>query len=117
MRLLFAALLFGHGWAQGVVWALPYSTEALSDLPMNPAHSWLFGDSRELGLGLALAAALAFMVAAVAFLAGAGWWPQATLAAAALSTLLLTVFFSPWWVLGYLINALAAYVAWRELGS
>lgn len=113
MRGLFAVLLFAHGWVHGVMWALPYSDEALADLPMNPAHSWLLGDSRELPLGLGLATAAAFMVAGVAYLADAGWWPAAATTAAALSTALLSLYFSPWWALGYVINVFVALAAWR----
>lgn len=117
MRALFAALLFGHGWVHGVMWALPYSEQALADLPMDPAHSWLLGDTREFALGVAILTAVSFMVAGVAYLADTGWWPAAGLTAAVLSTALLSLYFSPWWALGYVINAFVALAAWRDLSS
>lgn len=58
---LAAAILGGHAIVHGVMWSLPYGEAARSDLPMDPAHSWLIGDARGFGLGLALAAAAAFL--------------------------------------------------------
>lgn len=117
MRILFSALLIGHGWVHGVMWALPYSAEALADLPMDPAHSWLIGDTRGFSLGLAVTAAGAFIVAGIAHVPAAGWWPYPALVATGLSLTLLSLYFSPWWMLGYLIDVLVILVAGRALDA
>jgi hypothetical protein len=62
------------------MFALPYSPQASADMPFNPSHSWLIGDTRAFGLVLALGT-LAFVVAGAAYLWRASWWPQVTLVA------------------------------------
>lgn len=49
-----AALLFvlGHAAVHAVMWALPF-TDAIEDMPFDPAHSWWL-------VGIALSAGLAF---------------------------------------------------------
>ena len=113
MRWLACAFLVGHGWVHGVMWALPYSEEARADLPMDPAHSWLLGDARAVGFDLALLSAAGFVVTAIAFIAGAVWWPAAALISAGLSALLLVVFFSPWWLIGLALDGAVVIAAWR----
>jgi len=113
MRVLISLFLAAHGVVHGVMWALPYSAEARADLPMDPSHSWLLGDLRGPGLVVALATTAAFLVAAGAYLADAGWWPFAAITATALSLLLLGLFFSPWWLIGLAIDAAILFAAWR----
>ena len=115
MRVLVSLLLVGHGIVHGEMWALPYSAEARADLPMDPSHSWLLGDLRAPGLILALATTASFLVAAGAYLADAGWWPVAAITATALSLLLLGLFFSPWWLVGFAIDAAILVAARRAL--
>lgn len=116
MRALAALVLAGHGWVHAVMWALPYSAEARADLPMDPAHSWLIGDARAFGLGFGIVTAVAFMVAAIAVIADAGWWPHALIVASVASVGLLALFFSPWWGIGLAIDAALLIVAVRALG-
>jgi len=56
---------------------------------------------------------VAFAVAGVGYLARAGWWEEATIAAAVLSLALLAVYPSRWFVDGYPISIALAVVAWR----
>ncbi|HEV8681438.1 MAG TPA: hypothetical protein VGS09_01495 [Actinomycetota bacterium] len=70
VRFLIAALLVGHGLAHGIMFGLSFSPQASADLPYNPSHSWLIGETRSLGLAFALAVTLAFIVAGAAYL-----WP------------------------------------------
>lgn len=114
MRWAAFALLIGHGWVHGVMWALPYSEEAMADLPMDPSRSWLVGEQRAFALGLALVTAAAFVAAAVAYIAGAGWWPPAAISASALSIVLMTLFYSPWWFVGFAIDAVVLVAAFRS---
>ena len=115
MRWLLGAVLIAHGWVHGVMWALSFSDEAVADLPMNPAHSWLLGDSRAFAVGLALATAAVLIVAGIVRLTDAGWWPWVAIAGAALSVVILSLYFSPWWLFGFLINGSIIFLAWRAL--
>jgi len=117
VRILAALFLIGHGLVHGIMWALPYSEEALADLPMDPSHSWMLGDVREAGLAFALVVTVAFVVTAGAVLADAGWWPWAGIVASALSAVLLALFFSPWWTIGFAIDAAVVVMAWRALAD
>ncbi len=105
IRLLIAALFIGHGLVHGIMFALPYSAQALEDLPFNPSRSWLVGEAKGLGLGTAVVVTAAFLVAGGAYLADAAWWPHVTLLAAGLSIVLLVFFFSRWWLAGLAISA------------
>ena len=113
IRFLIAALIVGHGLVHGIMFALPYSPQASADMPFNPSHSWLIGDTRAFGLVLALVVTLAFVVAGAAYLWRASWWPQVTVVAAGLSLILLILYFSKWWTVGYLISIALAIAAWR----
>jgi hypothetical protein len=113
IRLLIAAFLIGHGLVHGIMFSLPYNAQASADLPYNLSHSWLLGTTRSLGLAVALAVTLAFVVVGAAFLGHVNWWPAATLVAAALSVGLLVLYFTRWWSVGIVISAAVAVVAWR----
>ena len=113
IRLLIAAFFVGHGLVHGIMFSLPFSAQASADLPYNPSHSWLLGDRRSVGLGFALTVTLAFVVAGGAYLANAGRWPAATIAASALSLALLLIYFTKWWSVGIVISVALAVAAWR----
>jgi hypothetical protein len=114
---LITSFLVGHGLVHAVMWALPYREEAMADLPMDPAHSWLLGDMRAAGFALALVTATAFLVAAGSYAFDAAWWPGALLVGAALSVALLGLFFSRWWVIGLMIDAVLIVVALRSASA
>lgn len=117
MRLLAALFLAAHGLVHGIMWALSFSEEARADLPMDPSHSWLVGGVRSAALAFAVVVTLAFIVASAAVLAGARWWPWAAIVASALSALLLAVFFSSWWTIGFAIDAAVVVFAGRTLAN
>ncbi len=96
---------------------MPFSSEALADLPMNPAHSWLLGDSRSFAFGLALATAAILMVAGISRLADAGWWPWVAIVGAALPLVILSLYFSPWWLFGFALDGAIVFLAGRALAS
>lgn len=100
IRVLIAALFVGHGLVHGIMFALPYSAQAMADLPFNPSRSWLVGDRKTLGFASALVVTPAFVVAGAGYLWRADWWPQLTIVAAALSTAMLVTYVSNWWILG-----------------
>jgi hypothetical protein len=97
----------------GIMFGLPFNTQASADLPYKPSHSWLIGDTRFFGFVVAIAVSVAFLVAGASYLGQATWWPSATIVAAALSLLLLALYFTKWWVVGILISVALAAIAWR----
>jgi hypothetical protein len=111
--LLIASLFVGHGLVHGSMFALPYSAKASVDLPFNPSRSWLLGDTRSFAFVVALVVTLAFSIAGGGYLWRASWWPEVTIGAAALSLLLLVLYASRWWTVGYLISSALATAAWR----
>ena len=113
IRLLIAAFLVGHGLVHGIMFSLPYSTQAAADLPFNPSHSWLLGDTRSFAFVVALVVTVAFAVAGAGYVAGSSWWPVATIAAAGLSLLMLALYLSKWWTVGLLISVALVIAAWR----
>jgi nicotinamide riboside transporter PnuC len=114
MRTALTLLVIGHGAVHAIMWTLPF-TPAVEDMPFDPAGSWLLGDGRMVALVLAGLTTAAFVVAAFAFAASAGWWPIAMLFAVACSMVLLALFFTPLWVIGILINIVLAVYAWMRL--
>lgn len=112
-RLLITLLFVGHGLVHGIMFALPYSAKAIEDLPFNPSHSWLFGETKALGFTSALVVTLTFVVGGAAYLLRASWWPQLTIAATVLSLALLLTYFSKWWIAGLAINIALAMFAWQ----
>ncbi len=117
MRWFLGILLLAHGWVHGVMWGMSYNTKAVADLPKGLIHSWLLGGSRTIAVSLAAASAAVLMVGGIVRLADAGWWPGLAIAGAVLSTVLLILYFSPWWAAGFLINAAIIALAWRELAA
>lgn len=109
MRALFFVFMLGHAAVHAVMWTLPF-TDATSDMPFDPAHSWLLGEQRTAAVALAALVSVAYIVAGVGWLATASWWPATMLGASALSLLLMAAFFTPWWLIGIAISgALAVY--------
>ena len=118
LTFLVTAFLVAHGLVHGIMFALPYDEKAKEDLPFNPAHSWLIGDAQSLGLGFGLLVAFVFLVAALAHTLHTSWQEEAAILAAALSLVLLVLFFSIWWTAGLAISITIAAAAWRaQTGS
>lgn len=115
IRILIAALLVGHGLVHAIMFALPYSAQAAADLPFNPSHSWLIGETRAFGFVSALVVTLGFIASGVGYLSRADWWPYITVVAALLSLALLVLYFSRWWLVGHAINIALIVFAWRAL--
>lgn len=116
---LLAALLFAHGWVHVMfVFPAPESAAATAGglaYPFDMGKSWLIsnigldaGMVRTVGIVVMLVTFAAFLLAALAtmgWLIPTGWWDGLVLGAAASSTLLLALFFSPALLLGFVINA------------
>jgi hypothetical protein len=118
-RWLLAALLFAHGWVH-VMFVFPAPEAAPASAgglayPFDMARSWLItnagldtGMIRTIGVVVVAVTFAAFLLAALStmgWLVPTGWWDGLLLGAAASSTLLLALFFSPALLLGFAINA------------
>jgi hypothetical protein len=104
-RTALGGLVVVHGFLTAAMWLPKYREfEGVSIQPPNPTHSWLFGDVRGFAIALAMAAALLLVIAGAAFLTHQAWWPTAGVIAGAVSLLLFTLFFSPWWVIAFAIS-------------
>lgn len=117
MRVVFAVFLIAHAAVHGVMWTLPF-TEAVDNMPFNPAESWLIGNRPGIAAGLAGLASAGFVIAAVAFAARAAWWPEALGASAAMSLVSMVsmvLFWSPYWTVGIILSAALGMYAWRAI--
>ena len=63
-------MFVGHGLVHTIMFALPYSAKASADLPFNPSHLWLVGDTRSFAFAFALVVTLAFISLAAATCGG-----------------------------------------------
>ncbi len=116
---LLAALLFAHGWVHVMfVFPTPEAASATAGglaYPFDMGRSWLISNAgldagmiRTIGIVVMVVTFVAFLLAAlstVGWLVPTGWWDGLVLGAAASSTLLLALFFSPALLLGFVINA------------
>ncbi|HSJ22244.1 MAG TPA: hypothetical protein VK964_16870 [Nocardioidaceae bacterium] len=114
MRWLFFAFLLGHAAVHVVMWTLPF-TDAIKDMPFNPAHSWWFGDQRIAAVLLAGVVAVGYVIAGVGWLLDAQWWPVSMASTSALSLLLMMLFFAPWWLVGIALSGGLAIYALQAL--
>lgn len=124
---LLALLLFAHGWVH-LVFLFPQPDPAAvaargHPYPFDMDRSWLIRtvgvDARPVrivGVGVMAAVFIASVLAAlatVALLVPTEWWAGLVVASAVLSMLLLTMFFSPSFLLGYAIDLA---LLWLVLG-
>lgn len=83
--------------------------------PFDAAHSWLIGDQRALAKVLAFAAAVILVLAGVALWADAGWWRPTAIVGLSVSTALLVVYFSRWYLFILAVNiALIISIGWMD---
>lgn len=96
------------------MFGLPLIPEVKRDMaPFNPSHSWLLGERPSLAFAVALTVTTAFTLAGASYLARAGWWPSVMVAASALSLLLLALFASRYFIVGFPISIALAVWAWQ----
>jgi hypothetical protein len=69
IRFLLGGFIVAHGLVTAAVWTAP----AKGGEPFRATHSWILGEVRLLAVGLALVAAIGFVLAGVGFLAHQGW--------------------------------------------
>ena len=117
---LLAIFIVAHGAVHGIMFGLPLLPSAEEDMAQrsfHPATSWLFGETPLVGFVWGLGVTIAFVVAGGAVLARAGWWPSIVLAAVGCSLVLLLLYASTYWTVGYAINIALAVWAWRAMQS
>jgi hypothetical protein len=115
---LLALLLFAHGWVH-LVFLFPQPEAATATAgalayPFDMDRSWLIGRAnvdpglvRVAGIGLMVSVFVLSLLAALAtteLVVPDGWWRPLVVASALGSMLLLTLFFSPLFLLGYAID-------------
>jgi hypothetical protein len=69
------------------------------------SRSWLLGEQRPLARVLAFTAAAILVVAGIALLARGGWWRLTAVVGLGVSTVLLLVYFTPWFLFILAVNA------------
>ena len=113
-------VLLGHGLIHVAIYAPPTAADA----PFDAGHSWLASGARQarpLLLTLAYASAATLTVAGIGLFAQQNWWQVAAIAGAALSLLLLILFFNPWITVGVAINVTVIIVLvqtdWTSAGT
>lgn len=102
-RFGFLAFLIAHGAVHAGVWALPRPPG--QERPFDPSESWLLGSQQSLATLLALSAAV-LLVAAGSFLWAQfpSWRPLAVMGLA-VSFVLMSLFFNPWFLPIQVVNA------------
>ena len=104
--------LIAHGLVHIAIWAPKYDP---AKAPFDAAHSWLIGDQRALARVLAFAAAVILVLAGVALWADVGWWRPTAIAGLTVSTALLVVYFSRWYLFIIAVNiTLIISIGWMD---
>ena len=116
MKLLLAAFLAAHALIHvSYLTPAPAQTAGGPEWPFEMGRSWLVtGVGLDPALVRALGTALVIVtiallaaaaLATVGWIVPAGWWPSLVVGGAVASALTLTVFFHPWILLGFAIDA------------
>lgn len=114
MRIALSVFLVGHAAVHAVMWTLPF-TDATSDMPFDPADSWLLGHRPWLAVGVAGAAAAGFLAAAAGLALQTSWWPPVLAVAAVVSLLLMGLYWTAYWSVGIALGVgLAVYAVLAE---
>jgi uncharacterized membrane protein YphA (DoxX/SURF4 family) len=112
LRVLLGVFFIAHGLIHVAIWAPKYDPEKAA---FDASHSWLLGDQRPLARVLAFAAAAILIVAGIALLAQGGWWRPTALVGLSVSTVLLLLYFTPWYLFILAVNiALIVGITWLD---
>jgi hypothetical protein len=111
LRVLLIGFFIADGLVHVAIWAPKYDPEK----PFDPSHSWLIGDQRPLARVLAFAAAAIVVLAGIALWAHAGWWRPTAVVGLSVSTVLMLLYFTPWYLFILTVNiALIVGIAWMD---
>lgn len=112
LRWLLIGFLIAHGLVHVAIWAPKYDPEKVA---FEASHSWLIGDQRPLARVLAFAAAALLVLAGIALWAHGGWWRPTAVLGLSVSTVLLLLYFNPWYLFILPVNiALIVGIAFME---
>ena len=112
LRWLLIAFLIAHGLVHVAIWAPKYDPEKV---PFDASHSWLIGDERRLAQVLAFAAAALLVLAGIVLWSQGGWWRPTAVLGLSASTILLLLYFNPWYLFILPVNiALIVGIAFME---
>ena len=112
LRVLLGLFFIAHGLIHVAIWAPRYDPAKAA---FDPSRSWLLGERRPLARVLAFAAAAILIVAGVALLAQGSWWRPTAVVGLGISTALLLLFFTTWYLFILAVNAaLIVGIAWLE---
>ena len=132
MKLLLAGFLAAHALIHlSYLTPAPPKTAGGPEWPFELTRSWLVtglqldpGIVRTLGTGLVAATAMLLICAALAtggWLIPSNWWSGLVVSGAIASLLTLGVFFHPWLVLGFAIDAVLLWTVlvsgWQPIGA
>jgi hypothetical protein len=91
LRWLLIGFLIAHGLVHVAIWTPKYDPEKAA---FDASHSWLIGDRRPLAQVLAFAALWAH----------GGWWRPTAVVGLGVSTVLLLLYFTPWYLIILPVN-------------
>lgn len=77
------------------IWTPKYDPKKAA---FDASRSWLIGDQRVLAQVLAFTAAALLVVAGIALWAHGGWWRPTAVVGLSVSTVLLLLYFTPWYL-------------------
>jgi hypothetical protein len=95
LRWLLIGFLIAHGLVHVAIWALKYDPEKAA---FDASHSWLIGDQRPFAQVLAFTAAALLVLAGIALWTHSGWWRPTAVVGLSVSTALLLLYFTPWYL-------------------
>jgi len=95
LRWLLIVFLIAHGLVHVAIWAPKYDPKKV---PFDASHSSLIGDQRPLAQVLAFAAAALLVLAGIALWSQGGWWRTTAVLGLSMSTVLLLLYFTPWYL-------------------
>jgi hypothetical protein len=113
MRWILGLFLIAHGLVHLAIWLAPSTKNA----PFDVHHSPLFGDVGILATLLGVAAGTVFVISGIGYLTGQAWWAVTAVIGAGMSTGLMLLTFTPWWIIGIAINMIIALLSWREISG
>lgn len=115
LRVLLIGFFIAHGLVHVAIWAPKYHAEKAG---FDASHSWLIGDQRTLAQVLAFTAAALLVLAGVALWPHGGWWRPTAVVGLSVSTVLLLLYFNPWYLFILAVNiALIVGIAFMDWPS
>ena len=101
-RFGFVGFLIAHGIAHVGIWAFPRPSG--QQRPFDPSVSWLLGSEESLAALLAIGAAVLLVAGGSLLWAGVPWWRPLAVLGLAVSFVLMSLFFNPWFLPIQVVN-------------